>query len=449
VINKRFALWSSNLLIYSTAVLGILALINYISYRHYSFTDMTPDKKYSLSQQSTKIMKNLKQKVKVTAFVKELPELRSNPKRLFEQYQRGSDKFSWTFVDPDKEPLTAKKFGVKRYDTFVVESASTKRFTGVLSESELTNMIIGSLSNKKKVIYFIKGHGEKDIEDKSPLGFFMAEEELKKENFKTASLVTASAKKIPDDASLVILAGPQTDLFKGEEALLDDYLKRGGKLMFLADPMTIKKSANFTKKYGINLSDDIVLDKLSKALGGDYTTPAVTDYGKHEITKDFSMITFYPIARSLKIADSGSSFKVTPLAKTINDSWGETDFDMYAKGKASFNKQKDNNGPLVIVAVSQLTGKEKKGGVLFVAGDSDFVANAYIGQNGNKDFFMNSISWLAGEDSRIAIRAKNAKMDVWVIPINTIYGIGFLVLFIAPIIVISIGTVINLKRRRA
>ena len=41
-------------------------------------------------------------------------------------------------------------------------------------------------------------------------------------------------------------------------------------------------------------------------------------------------------------------------------------------------------------------------------GDSDFAANAYLGIEGNRDLFMNTVNWLAQQENLIAIRPKDA-----------------------------------------
>ena len=42
-----------------------------------------------------------------------------------------------------------------------------------------------------------------------------------------------------------------------------------------------------------------------------------------------------------------------------------------------------------------------------VIGDSDFASNGILGVQGNRDFFMNSVNWLAQQENLIAIRPRD------------------------------------------
>ena len=49
-------------------------------------------------------------------------------------------------------------------------------------------------------------------------------------------LVLAQKREVPADATVVVVAGPQTDFLQPEIDALKRYIAKGGKVMFLLDP---------------------------------------------------------------------------------------------------------------------------------------------------------------------------------------------------------------------
>ncbi len=441
----------SHIFLYSFLFGMIIFLVNYVSSGHYKLFDLTPQKQYSLSSQTVKVLKSLDEKVTVIAFMKAGTDMRASVKRLLEEYSYHSDKLEWEFVDPDKKPELSAKYGVNSYNSFVVVSFSDKRemFNGVMNEDQLTNAVIRASSENENVAYFTTGHGEKDLESKEITGYAEFAKALRAENFRVERLLLANHKSVPKDATLLIIAGPTKDFLAREISTLRRYLNSGGgKLLFMADPLTKSNAISLLSEYGITAMDDVIVDNLSRSLGGNYTTPAVATYnGSHEITKDFKIITLYPIARSLKV-DKGEGLQV--LASTFKESWGETDKAGIEKGVAQFDPKEDNNGPLAIAAVADIaseSGAAKSRLVVF--GDSDFVGNSFIGQNGNRDLIMNTVNSLAGERERIAIRPRDIEMEPLVFSENEIYAIGAISAIGIPLFVAVTGIAVNRRRKRS
>ena len=94
---------------------------------------------------------------------------------------------------------------------------------------------------------------------------------------------------------------------------------------------------------------------------------------------------------------------VQPLARTSPDSWGETDRASLQAGQVKPDPQ-DPKGPLGVAAVAT---KDKAR--LVVLGTSNLAANQFINLQGNRDFFLNTVSWLAEQEDQISIRPKDAR----------------------------------------
>ena len=387
---------------------GILGMIAAFAIAHNLRFDLTKTKRYTLSPQSSKILKELKDPVKAIAFYQEGSSEWKAARELLEQYRYYSDKFSYELVDPDKRPAVAKEYEIASYGTIVIECRGRVEKIFDLTEEELTNAIVRATRKGKKKILFVKGHGEHDLEDFQRSGYSMVKKALEDQNYEVSSLVLLREGEVPKGTAVLVLAGPKKDLLPKEIEAIKRYLEDGGKLLALVDPPTVKNVKAFLKEYGLLLQDDIIIDRVSRVLGGDYLIPVVSLYEPHPITKDFRLASFFPLAQSISLQkEPPKGVELVPLAKTAPQSWGEVDRRrLKEKGEASFEEGKDHKGPLIVAAVAtkKVGGKRKARIVLF--GDSDFATNAHFGISGNGDLFLNAVSWLAEEEELIAIRPR-------------------------------------------
>jgi ABC-type uncharacterized transport system involved in gliding motility auxiliary subunit len=454
-MRKRTLIYGSNMVVYSLVAIGFALLINYVSANNYKRYDFTENRRHTLSSQTVKILENLPFEVMVWGFIIDNPMERARPKRLLKLYKYHAKELDWELIDPDKKPLISEKYEITRYGVYLVEGPGGRRekVFGKLTEDSLTNALIRLVSTREKVIYFTRGHGEKDINDTGTRGYNNVQQALIRENFKVKELMLYSEETVPEDAAAVVVAGPEKDLFEDEIEKLEKYLEGGGRILFMVDPLVLKSSIEFIGQYGIKLRDDVIVDQMSKMFGGDNLAPTVATYESHPVTEDFRLMTFFPIARSLEVTVSGKEgVTAGDIAKTLPATWGETNRKELEEGVANYVKGEDLIGPLTIAAVAEIAATDDnktRKGALFVIGDSDFAANAYSNVAGNLDFFMNSVSWLAEEEDRIAVRPRRVAMDPIMISnrqMVTISGISALGL---PLLVLVAGIWVNVRRRRS
>ena len=226
-------------------------------------------------------------------------------------------------------------------------------------------------------------------------------------------------------------------------------------MFILIDPETAPSLKAFLEKYGIVLGEDIVVDRLSRLFGGDYLMPVPTSYSSHAITKNFNIAPFFPVARSVSTADA-SGVRATWLVKTGERSWAETDIEGLKAGTATFDPDKDTEGPISLAAVSEVTisegereeSEESKEGAIVVFGDSDFVTNARINLSGNSALFMNAVNWLAREEVLIAIPPKESKFSPVVLTASDARILFLLPVIVLPGIVLIGGVYVFVKRSR-
>lgn len=475
VLKKSFKrksfIYSSNLLLIVVLVLAILVLINYFFARHHHRFDFTESKLHSLSDQSVKVLKNLENDIYVRSFFREGNFNRSKMESLLQIYVYHSKKIKFEFIDPDKNPGLVKRYEISQDGTTIFESGDKEnRVTGT-TEEDITNAIIKISRAKKKVIYFLEGHGELSIEESGEGGYSMAKEELEKLGYEVKKLTLALSENFPSDCSLLAIPGADKDLLPNELETIDGFLRKGGRVLFMVDPETAPGLTPFLGTFGVKLEDDLVVDTVSRLYGGDYFMPVVSEYEYHEITKNFRYATFFPYARSVDIfEEKPEGITTSLLAKTSSNSWSERHL---GEKQVAFDKDKDKQGPIPLAAVATLKAKEKieepdegeeteedkvdkteeetspgeTEGRLAVFGDSDFASNRYYNLSGNGNFFLNTVNWLTEEADLISIHLKTSSPRTIQLTPSQGRIIFFTSVIILPLIILITGVSVWIRRR--
>lgn len=457
LLSVRSAKYGANTAAMIMVFLTVLGVVSYFTTRYKVRWDLTKTKRYTLSDQSKKIIKSLKKDVTAISFYRSDERTRQAMEDLLGEFSQLSPKFTYQFIDPDKQPGAAAKYGVTSYRTTLIGSGKNQQEVGYESEEKVINAIMKVTRDEIKSVYFLKGHGENDIADMQNVGYKAIKEALEKENYQVKELLLPGAVDIPSDCALLIISGPKKDPLPDEIARLATYIKRGGSLLFMLDPGTTPKLAEFLKDYGFRLGNDIIIDKLSQVYGANYLVPVVTHYEKdHPITSEFNIMTFFPLARSVEV-DRDPSKGIFPLALTGDASWGETDRKALEEGKAEYNEGSEKKGPLPIaaVAISDVSKKleggeasEKKIYAKFVVvGNSAFVNNTHVNLAGNKDFFLNIVNWLTEEAELISVRKKDTNVTPVILTATQGRMIFWVPVVVIPSLVLVVG-IAALTRRR-
>lgn len=438
MVEKRF-FYRINAFLMVIIFLGILIFVNLISFRHYKRIDLTKSKKYSISPQTKKIIKNLKDNIEIIYFYKEKVDERI--KDILEQYRSNSKFINYKFVDPDRDVLLAKKFGITSYDTMVIKCGENYEKIYSTDEKDITSTILKLTKKEKKKIYFTTGHGEKKIEDLSTLKNYLQEE-----NYDVGEILILRD-GIPSDCDVLLICGPQIDFFDKEIEEIKSFIEKGRKLLLLIEPGNFPKIKNLIYEYGVEIGDDIVVDLASRRFLGDALSPLVIDYPYHEITKDFNLASIFTTVRSVKKRDElPPKVRVDILARTSKASWAEKNLKEIERGKVKFDEN-DESGPVSICALIEKDIDETKKARIAVFGDSDFVTDKFINLSGNKDFILNTINYLTEEEILISIRSQKEENQPLILSQRSGKFLFFFPVVIVPVLIIISGGYIVLKRK--
>src|SRR5712692_2907868 len=457
-LKKRQTKYGAYLALYVLITLAILAAANYLAQRYDKTYDATSNKAFSLSDQTEKVVKNLKQDVKIYYFDRgdRMTESRMgpSPRDLLGRYSNLSHRVSVEFVDPLKNPKKAVDMKVSTTGTTIVEVGGRREEAKSLSEEQVTNALIRALKVQKRTACFLEGHGEHELDNSENNGFSAVKDALENSNFTTkgVSLLQKEA-AVPGDCTVLVVGGPRTDVLDIEIQAIKKYVEGGGRALFLVDPETKSvKTEALTKllaEWGVKVNNDLVVDRsgIGQIFGADELSPLVTKYESHAITREMrNVASLFPLARTVEPGDSKDKVSVEKLFSTSPQAYATTNF---ASGQVRVDPKKDKKGPLTLaVAGTYRTDKEGTQGRFLVAGSSRFVTNSTMNfPGGNRDLFLNMMSWLSSDEDLISIRPKeqeDRRLSLSVSQMNRIFYasvLGF------PLIIIASGTYVWWRRR--
>jgi len=467
--------------------LAIIVAVQYIALQHPKRWDLTKSGTYTLAPQSKKLLETFKEKslpIEVLAFYESKDQAaRESVSDLLDQYRDVYSKFTYTFVDPDKERSVALQHKIDSYPTLIFMAGKREERISAADEETVTNALAKLLRTENKKVYLLKGHGELNVTSTEPDGLATAKEQMEKQNYAVEELILLQTPSVPADANLLVIAGAKTDPLDPELESIREYLNRGGSLLVFLNPFKTPKLTAFLKDYGFETREDIIVDRMSRVLGGDYLMPVVTTYIKSPITKNFTMASFFPEARSVRApAKPPAQVDAKELCLTSPVSWTISQ-EQLASGNADFNEKTDIKGPVSVMAVSTVKtpeapktdkeAKKKDSGIageeaapdkkvasddqagaktkkarIAVLGSSLIASNKFFKLQGNGDLILNTVSWLAEDENLIAVRPKTARSQPIVLTANESLAFLFIPVILIPLAVIVIGLAIHLYRRR-
>ncbi|NQV13709.1 MAG: GldG family protein [Parcubacteria group bacterium] len=452
--------YGSNALLAVVAMLGILILVNYIARKESFDWDLTKNHKFTLADQTEKVLQGVEEEIKVIGFFRGGNPAQEEVKGLLEQYRNQNSNITVEFIDPDTKPTVAREYGIERYGTLVFEKGDKREQSLTTTESDITSSILKLTRETQKKIYFLTGHKEKGLKDVQETGYSVVNTLLSKEGYEVAELSLVATREVPEDAAVLVIAGPQDKILDEEKEIISQYLDNDGKLLALLDPVVPGqgKASNLEdllQKWGVTTKEGVIVDP-KEYFWTDISTPVVKEWQTHQIT-DGLQPAFFPGVKSVGEADEHpENTEITTLASTSDNSWLEKNL---SSQEAKFNEDIDEKGPLPVAVVVKGVVNNKEGEEnteedqesktrLIVVGDSDFASSMFSDALGNFDFFINAVNWLAEEEELISIRPKEEVQRTVTLTGSQTKLIFYATVVGMPLIVIIIGIGVWLDRRK-
>lgn len=398
---------------YVAVVLAILTSVNWLANRHNKSWDSTSNKRFSLSDQTIKVVRGLQKEAKIVYFDKTSEFTRARD--LLDRYDNLSPKLVVEYIDPDKKPQVAKAQGVRSYGTIFVEANNKKEEAKSLTEEEITGALIRALKEGTRTVCAVSGSDEHGLDDAERGGYSNLKDLLERNNYKTRTISLLEKPEVPSDCTILLVGGPRFDYVQPAVDAIKTYVENGGRALFMLDPplklgrSEISDNAALVKlleSWGVTLNKDLVLDTsgIGRIFGLGPEVPLVANYESHPIVREMKEIaTAFPVARSLEVK---STDKTSPekLFSTSSNSFATSNL---SSPSIEINPARDKKGPLTLAAASTYnTGKDGVQGRFVVVGSSGWVANNILRFNGNRDLFLNMMNWLSSDEDLISIRPK-------------------------------------------
>jgi ABC-type uncharacterized transport system involved in gliding motility auxiliary subunit len=469
---KRTAGFSISVLIYTALFLGVVGVANYFVNKHdFLHFDSTEQKVFTLASQTRDILENLPNPVIIRAFYLG-GAVNPDVEDLLNRLAKASDKLSWKKIDPEKQPQLTEKLGVSEAETIHISydiKGVTRESKVVrdITEESIINAILKVTRGGPKNVYYISGHNESDLESDTQAGFLFLKEAIQGENLVVNKLLLEPGSNIPEDCSALLLLAPKKELLPFEKEAINKYLAAAGNALFLNEPNSTSDIAEFSSLVGIAVGKDMIVDQVLQLFAGPSmgVQPMVSTYVKHPITEKFRERTIYSTASSVsKSTNLPANREVTELAFTSDTSWAETNLKLLLgeEPQAALEKE-DIKGPVPIATASEITtaknlepssdsaGETKhhdsKGRVV-VFGDADFVANINIRQLYNRDFFLNALNWVVGEQEHLSIRAGSLRKSLTVLTPEQIGNIFLFTAILIPELILILGLFVWWLRKK-
>lgn len=455
--------WHISSVVYSLLFVVVVVLGNIFVLQHEVLRyDATEAKVFSLAEQTDKLVSGLKYPLTVRAFAIN-GTLPVRTAEILTLLAARSSQFTWELYDVEKELLLVEKYGITEGNTlhFAYADPAGERgvkVSGVMAEQHIASAILKLVSSAPRVLYYISGYGEGNLESGAEGGYAFLREGIEGENVVVRRLVLSNTQDIPQDASAIMLLGLEKRLLPEARRKIERYLDNGGSAVFMLEPRSETDTPELLKKFGINFIPSVVVDMLNDAQAGVAlgVQPVVSRYGPHIITSGFTGTTVYSTVAAIvpeKTDPSQASERhVAPLAFSGEQSWGETDLaGLFSAEPQAAEGDGDIKGPVPIAAAYDALLKRGESEVsqrMVVFGDTDFVSNVNINLLFNKDFALNAINWVLGDVEKVTLRARTFRPSEVALGGAEIRQMFFLTSIVLPELLLLLGLSVWWLRKR-
>jgi ABC-type uncharacterized transport system involved in gliding motility auxiliary subunit len=457
--------------VYVLVVVAALAGINVLANRYDKSYDATANKQFSLSDQTIKVVKSLKQDIQFTYFgpQNEFPAARD----LLDQYSNLSPKVHVTYLDPERKPQAAKAAGYRSDSPVIIDSGTRREGAKRLTEEEVTGALIRSLKSGEREICVLSGAGEHSIDDTDSGGYSLFKQLLERDNYKVrpetlrptapeankpialGQAPVAATVEVPKDCTVLVVAGPRSDYPAPIVTAIKTYVESGGRALFMLDtslrisrsepPSENEPLLKLLADWGVTVNNDLVFDLsgVGQIFNLGPEIPFIVQYESHPITAPLNRIpTAFPLSRSLEIKPADKT-SVSKLVATTADSLATNSIGP----NGAIDQKKAKKGPLTLAVAG--TYNSTPPGRFVVIGTSLAAQNSIVGSRplDNRDLMVNIGNWLASDEDLISIRPKSPDERPIDMTTRRLAIAFWLSIVVFPLVVIGAGLATWWRRR--
>jgi len=433
--------------VYVIVVIAILGVGNWLAKDYNKTLDVTANKRFTLSDQTKKVVGNLKKEINVYYFEK--TDRYEQARDMFDRYRNLSSNFKVNYVDPDKRPDVARIEGMRNFGDIIIDSGVKKETAKALTEEELTGALIRALKTGTRTVCFVEGSGEHRVSDTAREGYSTFKDALEKNNYKTQTISLIEKPEVPKACNIVIVGGPKRDYLQPAADALKTYVAGGGNavvnfdaVLYLPDQKmgdTPNLSA-LVAEWGVTMKGDVLIDLGSASRLFGQLSPVIGSYESHPITRVMAdNASVLPLARSLEVK--------APAEKLFSTSEGSYSLTNPKLPMKEADLDKGAKGPFAVGAAAKI-GTGNTAGRVVVVGSSNWTANFIMAAPiANRDLALNVMNWLTSDEDLISIRPKEPEDRRLSVTGGGLRALFFFSIIGLPLFVILTGVSVWWRRR--
>ena len=457
--------------VYTLVFVAILAAANWLGVQYNETYDSTERKLYSLSDQTHKILDGLDRDVTISYF--DRTSQFTAAEDMLRRYQNASNRVSVEYVDPDEDPIKTEAMNVRTYGTLILNIDGVRHEASSLSEQDITNAIITAIKGQEKTACVVTGHGESSSDDMDRNGFANAVSRIEDANYDHQQ-VDLTEGTVPQDCTILVVAGPSTAYFDPEIAAIRDFVERGGRALLLLGPVLPDergrrdernpKLVDLLASWGIEAKNDVVIDQsaIGQLFGGGPFTPLVSEYRFHPIVEPLENVaTLFPRARSVgQASEVPDGWTVDVLFESSEASFATSTLVAEAAGFALGPESSQTDGPIALAVAAAYEVPEadpaesepaeadaeaiepaevEPEGRVVAVGSAGFASNYGLALGGNDDLLLNMLNWLSSDEDLISVRPKDPESTVIEMTAAEMSRIFYASLLLLPLVIIVTG----------
>lgn len=470
-VRSRYGLMQ---LVLMLIVLGLIGMVDLVSlFKLYKRWDLTENQRFTFSPLTANLLRGLQNDLKATVFVETTSQRIQFQNLLVNAHYYNPARVDYEFADPERDFITASRFPqpVEAPVMFLEYEGRIEKVTSP-GEQELAQALTRLTHGEVRIVYLLQGHGQRTLSrsgEKAGQGYSYLRELLESQNRLIRTFeIDPQELRLPEDCDVLLIAGPEIDLSTPEYSVIDRYLIEGGNVIFLLDNRKAPGIAEWLKRYGFLLVDDMIIEiEQSLALTSEGLQPQITlnlavgvNLRDHEMTRELKDRRIFAIeSRSVRLTDPlPEGLKGSIFADSQSNSWAELNPNYSRLEESEFDETVDIEGPVPLGALVQgdfaralgvTSATPVREGQVIVFGDSDFAIDRYYGRNYGLNLLANMIHFLTQDTDLISIPPRIEADTPYILMTGAKWGRLFLASFVLmPGAVLMIGLAVYIARRR-
>ncbi|PIE82614.1 MAG: hypothetical protein CSA10_00305 [Cardiobacteriales bacterium] len=331
-----------------------------------------------LSEQQQAQLATLSSPIVIEAYTRRHPQLQRNILQAIEPVKKLVPDLSIKWINPDTHPIETQKRGITKEGQAYISIGEQGRHLEFLSPKTLVEALLELGHSQRHIVGFTQGNGERALLSDTPGAWLSFYYHFNQAGVPLVVLDMKNIPTIPDNINAIIIANPSS-LDNNSEALLTDYLNRGGNLIYTTDTHQSYLPDTLSQQLNLSLYEGVIVDANASKFGFDNPEIQVVELlGDHDITRALKQSPLFAGSKGLNIS-SLDDWQTTILLWSSENSWNET-------SPIVDNIRLDadeTRGPIALGVIFTRTVNDQPQTII-VLGDSDLWSDTYFNTGGNR-----------------------------------------------------------------